>query len=189
MAENLNLLEQGKIYHIYNHTIGNELLFKKDENYHFFLSLIRKNLSGCSNIFSYVLMPNHFHFLIKFNDHGTNNKNYFSNQLSKSFNSYSQAYNKVFNRRGSLFRHRFRRKEITDEIFLRNLIIYINANPVHHDFCNKASQWKYSSYHALIDNKPTAVDKHNIIELFGNLGNLKHCLDKKIDLENEWSLE
>jgi REP element-mobilizing transposase RayT len=57
-------LESDHYYHIYNHAIGKENLFKDDSNYLFFLNRFKKWILPISRILSYCLMPNHFHFLL-----------------------------------------------------------------------------------------------------------------------------
>jgi REP element-mobilizing transposase RayT len=58
----------GYYYHIYNHAIGNEQVFREDKNYHFFLKKTKKYIVPVAEIYSYCLMPNHFHFLVKLKD-------------------------------------------------------------------------------------------------------------------------
>jgi len=72
--------------------------------------------------------------------------NFLSKQFANFFSSYTQSFNKVYGRRGSLFLKNFKRKEILDENYLRNLILYIHLNPVKHGFTNEISDWKWSSY-------------------------------------------
>jgi REP element-mobilizing transposase RayT len=59
-----------------------------------------------------------------------------SNQFSHLFNAYAQAFNKSFGRTGSLFEHPFKRKLIDNEFYLKQVILYIHNNPVHHGFCS-----------------------------------------------------
>lgn len=190
MSENLLPLQSGNYYHIYNHAVGNELLFKEDTNYQYFLSLTKLHLLPYTEIISYVLMPNHFHFLLRIKeDEGVLEKTC-SNQFSKLFNAYSQAYNKLYGRKGTLFNHRFRRKQVKDEVFLRNLVIYINSNPVHHGFCLLPGDWKYFSYKALIGQQNSEINRSVVISLFDNLDNLKFCLNNGIDdIDSDLSFE
>ncbi|MCF8358639.1 MAG: hypothetical protein K9H26_07760 [Prolixibacteraceae bacterium] len=58
-------LEHGHFYHIYNHAVGGRYLFRKPENYHFFLGLYDKYIDTVAYTYAWVLMPNHFHFLVK----------------------------------------------------------------------------------------------------------------------------
>ena len=58
-------MESGKFYHIYNRGNNRETIFKEVKNYYFFLQNFQNYLQNYIDIFSYCLMPNHFHFLIK----------------------------------------------------------------------------------------------------------------------------
>src|SRR5690554_6121754 len=72
--------------------------------------------------------------------------NFLSKQFANFFSSYTQSFNKVYGRRGSLFLKNFKRKEILDENYLLNLILYIHLNPIKHGFTNKVLDWKWHSY-------------------------------------------
>lgn len=72
--------------------------------------------------------------------------NFLSKQFANFFSSYTQSFNKVYGRRGSLFLKNFKRKEIVGENYLLNLILYIHLNPVKHGFTNKVLDWKWHSY-------------------------------------------
>lgn len=50
-----------------------------------------------------------------------------SRQFSHLFNAYTQAFNKMYNRKGSLFTPNFRRKEIKNEFYMAQLIAYIHT--------------------------------------------------------------
>lgn len=49
-----------------------------------------------------------------------------SRSFSSLFNSYSQAFNKVYNRKGSLFMPNFKRRELLTEVSLLRVIAYIH---------------------------------------------------------------
>ncbi|TVR17462.1 MAG: hypothetical protein EA391_04670, partial [Balneolaceae bacterium] len=57
--------EPGKFYHIYNRAVGNERLFESRENFLFFLKKYQKYTIDHISTYSYCLLENHFHFLIK----------------------------------------------------------------------------------------------------------------------------
>ena len=65
MADTRTPLEENGFYHVYNHAVGNEQLFMNNENYLYFLKLLKKYLSTFVDVYAYCLMPNHFHFIIK----------------------------------------------------------------------------------------------------------------------------
>jgi REP element-mobilizing transposase RayT len=58
-------LNDDGIYHIYNRAVGNETLFRSEKQYLHFLKCIEKYLLPKTCIWSYCLMPNHFHLLIE----------------------------------------------------------------------------------------------------------------------------
>ncbi len=184
MADTKINLEPEKYYHIYNHAVGNELLFNSDNNYLFFLKLVKKYLIDYADIYAYCLMPNHFHFIIKVKDiekpnkgsvpRRVNKKN-IGQQFSNLFNSYAQTFNKENIRKGSLFVNRYKRKLISDEKYLLKLIHYIHFNPVAADLCEDLTDWKYSSYNAIIGNHFTLVVRQQILDLFEDKGNFIYC--------------
>jgi len=60
----LDGLELGNFYHIYNRGINGCNLFKKEENYTYFLSLYEKYIDEIADTYAWVLMSNHLHFLV-----------------------------------------------------------------------------------------------------------------------------
>ena len=58
-------LEYEKYYHIYNCGINGCNLFNETGNYTYFLNLYDKYISPIADTFAWVLMPNHFHLLVK----------------------------------------------------------------------------------------------------------------------------
>lgn len=53
------------IFHVYNQEDAKENIFRKDENYHFFLERYAHYVYPVAQAFAFCLMPNHFHFAIK----------------------------------------------------------------------------------------------------------------------------
>jgi len=58
-------LEPDNFYHIYNHAVSKENIFRSEENFDFFLKKYHKYISPIADTFAYCLMPNHFHFAVK----------------------------------------------------------------------------------------------------------------------------
>ena len=202
MQHKLEILQPDTFYHIYNRANGNEVLFKSDENYLFFLRKYKEYISPICNTYCYCLMPNHFHFLIEiksqtelelfFNQktsysitlqgfktlEGLAKQNAISKLLSQQFshlfNSYTQAFNKQYNRKGSLLMHPFKRKKISTQKYLLQLVQYIHHNPVEAKLCNTIQLWDYSSYASLVSDKETLLMRATVIEWFNDLSNFKH---------------
>ena len=202
MATNQDIFEPEYFYHIYNKTVGNELLFTKKANYVFFLEKYKKYLIPVVNTYAYCLMNNHFHFLIqikeekilkKFETHvvfeNTNFSNIISKQFSHFFNSYVQAFNKQEDRKGSLLKNRFKRVRVTDEGYLKKLILYIHLNPIHHSISASFEEWKYSSYKSILSKNHTNLCRKEVIDLFENLENFRFCHYKDLDMDDKYILE
>ena len=58
-------LRHGHFYHIYNRGVNSCGLFREPDNYEHFLGLYDKYISPVAETFAWVLMPNHFHLLVK----------------------------------------------------------------------------------------------------------------------------
>lgn len=194
MAQPRITLESGNTYHIWTHANGNENLFRCDENFRYFLRRYQHHVHPVAETFAYCLMPNHLHLMIRvrkedeilefvrvkkddinitlqgLKDLGGLGK-VISRQFSNLFNSYTQAYNKMFDRKGSLFIPNFRRKLIdSDEYFVR-LIAYIHNNPVHHGFVKTPNNWPFSSWHSYLLDKTTNISKQEALKWFGTKKN------------------
>ncbi len=63
--QQLEPLLSGNFYHIYNRGINSAKLFNETSNYEHFLDVYVKYISPVANTFAWVLMPNHFHFLVQ----------------------------------------------------------------------------------------------------------------------------
>ena len=92
-------------------------------------------------------------------------------QFSNFFNSYTKSFNKKYNRRGALFIDYLKRDEIKDEVHLKNIVLYIHQNPIHHKFCKRIDEWKYSSYKTILSNSFSHLQRDEVIKWFGDLEN------------------
>jgi putative transposase len=64
-----NILKYGHFYHIYSRGIDGGVLFRDAEDYEHFLSLYHRYISPVAETYAWVLMPNHFHLLVKVKEH------------------------------------------------------------------------------------------------------------------------
>lgn len=91
---------------------------------------------------------------------------FLSKQFSNLFSSYTQSFNKVYKRRGSLFIKNFKREAILDKEYFLNAIVYVHRNPIHHGFCTQFSDWSYSSYTEIKELKSTIIELTKLIKVF-----------------------
>lgn len=61
----MQALTCGHYYHLYNRGINCEKIFIEEDNYKYFLQLMRKYIVPIADVFAYCLMSNHFHLLIR----------------------------------------------------------------------------------------------------------------------------
>ncbi|WP_294302356.1 transposase [uncultured Chryseobacterium sp.] len=173
MKKNVYPLKAECFYHVFNRGINGQRLFFDDQNYHYFLFLMRRKIASVASVYAYCLLRNHFHFLIRIKPEQeirqafpekskTEVSKIISQQFSNTFNSYTQAINKHFGRTGKLFELPFRRKLITSEDQLVNTIRYIHNNPLKHGITQNVEGYRYSSLFKIcngIDEPMLAVEE------------------------------
>ena len=176
----------GGIYHIFNRAVGNERLFITDGNYRYFLLKMAQHLLPVADVFTYSLMPNHFHLLVRiknekiiipyfelkkkrnFIDTGNALPDFVMEQFSNWLNGYTKAFNKMYNRKGALFIDYLKRSSMEKDSDLTSFIFYIHKNAVHHGLCKKIGEWKYDGYTSILSNSPTLLQRAEVINWFGN---------------------
>ena len=91
-----------------------------------------------------------------------------SQYFSNFFNAYARGVNIATQRTGAVFERPFNRIPVDGESYLMRLIVYIHQNPQKHKFVSDFRDWNYSSYHDLITNVPTRLQRDRVIQLFGS---------------------
>jgi len=115
---------QNEFYHIYNRGNNKQPIFFNDNNYTFFIKKIREQLTGCSDIIAYSLMPNHFHLIIQANEKSITERKSFGGKPMQEFayrigvllSSYTQAINSQNKTTGSLFQQKTKAKILCEEM-------------------------------------------------------------------------
>ena len=185
-----DIIEADYFYHIFNRGVNSKLVFLNDENKDFFLLKVRKYLLPYFEIYAYCLMPNHIHFIlkakseiektensIKFSKGLHSEESVYSKAIGKLISSYTQSFNKVLQRSGSLFESPFKRIRIDSEEYLRNVIIYVHQNP------DNFNNYRYSSYKTIISEKNTSVCRKEVLAIFDDKENFIKC--HKIEIDGE----
>ncbi len=198
----------GSYYHIYNHANGSENLFIEERNYHFFIEKISIHTLPFINLHAFCLLPNHFHLVITIKEFEeikllesfktfqklANDKlqplveKKISKSFSNLFSSYAQSFNKVYQRKGSLFMPNMKSVLIPDEAGTCKAVHYTHANPVHHGFVKDMQEWKFSSYNAYLSKSPTKLLKGVILEIFGGKGYFIEYHQQPIELKLKWDV-
>lgn len=118
------------------------------------------------------LMPNYFHFLIQATNQSValiNEKHRSqTQQLSKSWgvvlSSYTQAYNKKYNQKGSLWAHNTNASEINDGTNYYSMVCfqYIHQNPLISGLAEKMEDWEFSSYRDYLNQRNGRLVNKNL---------------------------
>ena len=141
----------GEYYHIYNRGTDKREIFLDIHDYHRFIILLYlcnnsealdlqklfregrsftelfeiENNNPLVAIGAWVIMPNHFHILIREKTAGG-----ISSFLHKLKTSYCSYFNKKYDRKGSLFETTFKAEHANTDNYLKYLFSYIHLNPV-----------------------------------------------------------
>jgi len=170
------MYQPNTIYHGYNQTNNNELLFREARDYDLFLRKMKKHLLPVADILCYCLMPTHFHLQYIVNDEGlvsVGNQQKIHAAFRIMLSSYVRAINDRHDRRGSLLRAKTKYKPAYDDFvpedwemdddtpftmfipYIRICFRYIHNNPVKAGLVDSPELWSYSSapdYAGLRDN-------------------------------------
>lgn len=169
--------EASIIYHLYNRGNNRENIFIRQENYAYFLSLVKKYLLPIADIYSYCLLPNHFHLVLRIKEEKNlpivfrTKERKLHQPFSNLFNAYTKAINKQNNRNGSLFQEHLKRKVIENSRYFKQVILYVHLNPVKHQMVSSFETYIYSSYNSLISNNPTLLQREWVIQQFEDVHN------------------
>ncbi len=137
---NRKLVVAGGLYHVTQHAPGREKLFVEDEDYLFFLSLLKKNtFQFKTKIFSFALLPNHLHILLK------TKKANLPESMKSLFQSYAMAFNEKYKRKGHVFCGRYRAAFCNDESYFLTISLYIHLNPFKAGLCNDPESYRWYS--------------------------------------------
>ena len=153
---------------------------------------MKKYIYPISKIYSYCLIPNHFHWLVQIRDEvsllrimevklpplkKTSIETFVTIQFSHFFNAFAKWHNLKYKRKGRLFIQSFKRKHINSDEYFTQIINYIHRNPVHHQIVNSRTQWKHSSYNLLASNSKTFLEREQVLEWFGGIEGFKNYHD------------
>lgn len=205
--------------HIFNKGNNGENIFRDSRDRQRFVDKIKNVLEPVAYICSYILMPNHFHlvlkirskkkilqliekdesikdFVQKFIDAGKS-KAYIASRiiselLRRFFSDYVGYFNRKYDREGSLLRKSFRRKIIDTLEYLKNCIVYVDRNITNHIPCISYKDYPWGSYKDFI--KPGYIEKINkrlfdFYGLFGSLENFIYEHERKDLIHDTYNIE
>jgi REP element-mobilizing transposase RayT/transposase-like protein len=153
-------MESIGFYHIINRGVERRKIYMDDEDHQVFLEIVQESAEVYHfEIYSYVLMDNHYHLLLK-----TSALNL--SLLMRQINSrYSMYFNKKYRRVGPLWQGRFKSWYVYDEKYLKSLVKYIEFNPVKANVIAEAGKFRWAMSSKMNDLTCLNYDLINNIDL------------------------
>ena len=178
MSRQLRKFAYSQVYHIILKGIDGHDIFYDNQDKDFFLKQIITTKQIFNYIvYSYCLMSNHVHVVIKCQDE----------LLSKAIQSlairYVSYFNRKYERSGHLFQGRFKSKAVENQKYFLELCRYIHRNPEKAGIC-LTQNYQWSSYREYIGDAKI-VDKHVLLHYFNNnLNDFVYYTTKTIDIND-----
>lgn len=145
----------GGVYHVYNRAVHNNDLFLDEDDYQYFLKLLRERVTHFAELFAYALIPNHFHLAARLLSEAVLREKLLAARRLKvkerkwlagectygqligdywatAFAMYAQHLNPKANRSGTLLDQTLRRIRIREDLISRSLIMYVHTNEAKH---------------------------------------------------------
>ncbi len=172
----------GAIYHIIQRGNNREAIFKRDEDKVHLLKILSETKEMYDfKIFAYVVMNNHYHFLIQ-------TLNIPISKIMHQINTrYAKYHNYSTGNTGPVFENRYKGILVQDESYLLALIKYIHNNPVAAKICPIMEQYKWSSDMFYRMNMDNMVDIDEFLNILSS--NRIEAIKRYIDLMEKHDLE
>lgn len=152
------------VYHVTSRGNRRQPVFVDGRDREFFLGMLAITCArrrwSCRG---YCLMPNHYHLVVETPDADL------SSGMQGLNGEYAHHFNFFHGIDGHLFQGRFHAVLVESDPHLAELSRYIALNPVRAGLAATARDWRWSSYPAIAEGRPspTFVDVQGILGLFG----------------------
>ena len=213
MALRLHPIVIGEIYHVFNRSVGTQPIFlgKRNcnraievaqfysylnpplrfshyyrlENKDKFISQLKSDCKRLIDLYSFCLMPNHFHFLTKqLEDKGI------LSFMGNFQNSYAKFFNIKTERHGALFQSQFKAVRIETDEQLLHVCRYIHLNPFSSYVVKSIEELENYQWSSLPDylgsRKSECVNKEFILNYFSSsVDKFKSFMYDKVDYQKK----
>lgn len=166
---------EGALYHLISRGNDGQAIYLNDVDRNLFLDTISEMSERFEvDIFAYVLMPNHYHLLVK-----TLRAN-----LKKAMQWFGTTYTRRFNNRnlkkGHLFQGRYKSILVQNDAYAVRLSCYIHRNPLRAGIVSRLIDYKWSSYpvYAYGRKSPSWLSTKLILSYFKGIDKHKQYREK-----------
>lgn len=163
MARQLRIEFEGAFYHVTSRGNMRERIFFEDKDRERFLEILKRTKERYGYLLhAYVLMDNHYHFMME------TPKANLSQTMQNINTSYTVYINKKYRRNGHLFQGRFKGLIVDKAEYLVALSRYIHLNPVRARMVLKPEDYRWTSYRHYIDksSKDAVADTADTLSRF-----------------------
>jgi REP element-mobilizing transposase RayT len=160
MARPLRIEFPGALYHVLGRGNQKQNIFLDDGDRGAYLKRVQRYKDEIGFIlYAYVLMPNHVHLLIETN----------GEPLSKIMQlinlTYTQYFNKKYNKVGHLFQGRYKAFLCDRDEYLLSLVRYIHLNPVRAHLVELPHEYPWSSHNEYLNGRGVNADPDVIMKM------------------------
>ena len=179
MARPLRVEYPGACYHVVNRGNRRSQVFLSDSDYTLFMDKLAEYAELYDVvIYTYCLMPNHYHLFLKTN-HANLGK--FMQALNTSF---TLSMNRKYSQSGHLFQGRYKAQLVETELYKNKLSRYIHLNPVKlkslegeslTDLKQRLRDYKWSGFHYYLGvaKKPEWFNRSFVLSSWGKTSDEK----------------
>ncbi len=153
----------GGIYHVIQRGHNRAFIFNEQEDKAVFLDQVKETIADlpCQVLF-YVLMDNHYHFLIEMMTEPID-------EIMRRINmSYCKYYNLKYHSSGTVYGGRYKSLLITEKAYLLQLIFYIANNPVKAGMVRRPREYRWCAHTELVAREPGIIAKRRLFEILGD---------------------
>jgi REP element-mobilizing transposase RayT len=104
--------------------------------------------------------------------------NFLNSFVTESKNQKQMSFNKIA-------KQGFSKVELNNDEIV-STITNLHLLPIKYKYCSQISDWKYSSYQAILSDKPSSVNRDFVLNIFGNKEKFKERLN---DINNTVEIE
>ncbi len=135
--------EAGSIYHVLNRGNARQTIFHKGEDYQAFLRVLGEGLERYPvELFSFTLMPNHWHMVLRPGEDGQMGR-----LLRWVTATHTQRHHAHYHTAGEghLYQSRFKSFPVANDDHFLVVCRYVERNPLRAGMVGRAEDWRYGS--------------------------------------------
>jgi len=134
----------GEFYHVINRANARAQIFKTPDDYQAVVQALQQTLEKMPlDIFSFCIMPNHWHFAVRPRNDGEMGK--FFGKLTQTVTQRWHAFHHTTGM-GHVFQGRYKAFLVQTDVYFIQLMKYIEGNPLRAGLVSKAEEWRWGSY-------------------------------------------